>query len=257
MNSYAYPIQLPDNGPWNDIFQAVKQVPVFQALPEHLLAELLRNSEARWVAAREKVYEEGDEASHVFTVLSGVVRTFVCRPSDGLQWVSKLWVGPAVFGYQEILSGSLRKNHAEVQEKARILWTPKSSFLAALENTPRFAGALLREVNAQWTSSMDMEKSLVFDEVPQRLAALLVSYVRVFGVKSGDSIFISKNTEINELAHALAVNRKSIQRALAAFTSQGLVRRDRKHLYVTEFNALFCLAGQKSAGLEGPWKKDV
>ena len=67
------------------------------------------------------------------------------------------------------------------------------------------------------------QRALAHDDTETRLARLLVSYVEIFGVQTPEGFKIRIPLTQDELGDALAVNRRSIIRALQEWKDHNLV----------------------------------
>lgn len=229
--------------------------------PEEPAAELARCSlfaglarcelEAVARLATERVYEanhvvlvQGRPAEHVYVLLSGVVRVLISDHQGGEVTV-KIFTGPAVFGEMEALTGTTWIESVEVMRRARLLVFPVAAFEQVLDQWPLVCKRLLRDVCLRFRTSAKNQAHIAFDSVERRLAALVFSYVRVFGVPVAGGVQIMTRLLTQDmLARGVGATRKSIQRTFLEWHRSGLLSKQGQHYLVHDLDKLSELAGE-------------
>jgi CRP-like cAMP-binding protein len=227
----------------------LRAIPLFAASPPHILESWLRGSVMRTLRGGHMILAEGEDATHVFTLLSGVVRVFF-RGQERRKIVAKLFSGPAFFGEMEVLTGIPHLESVDVLQTARVLATPKAIFLEALRRDHALTARLLLDLSARFCVTAHLAKCAAFQTVEHRLASLLLSYGEVWGVLDGKVLRISRPMTLDELADGLGVNRRSIERTLSEFERRGWVSRHKKHLSLTDVRSLEQCSGELRLGVD-------
>lgn len=227
----------------------LQSIPLFAGSPPDVLEAWSRGSLLKTFRPGEVILEEGGEASHVFTLLSGVVRVYF-RGQDKKKIVAKLFSGPAFFGEMEVLTGIAHLEGVDVMQVARVVVTPKLVFLEALRRDHALTARLLLDLSARFCVTAHLAKSAAFQTAENRLASILLSYGEVWGITDGKVLRISRPMTLDELAEGLGVNRRSIERTLVGFEQRGWVSREKKHFVLHDIQALEQCSGELRLGVD-------
>ena len=179
----------------------------------------------------------GTLAEGVFVLAEGIVRIFH-QQEDGTQFTVKLLRAPDTFGEPEIIRSSPWIASVQALTLSRVLVIPRLSFLWALENDHGFCRAVLEDVNAKFFGTIQASRSLGFEGVKARLARVLLQYVEHFGREKEGRVVIRHPLTRERLASEVGVARRSVDRALKDFTSEGLLGQEKGWLVVEDARKL-------------------
>ena len=184
---------------------------------------------AMWAAGRvvrfapgEHLTREGDDVGYYWLLLAGSVRVFYASAS-GLEVTVKIFAAPAAWAEMQILTNHCHTEDCICVEDAVCFCLPKASFLRVLDEHPAFMRQVLVDTSARFLIATQNERALAFLTVPERLAHLLLSYLRVYGEDTGTGVKIATRLSHEQLAADLGVVKKSVTRALSQWSDEGII----------------------------------
>lgn len=232
-----------------ELRRLISSHPLLQDVEPACLDELLSKSVRRSFDVGQAILREGEIGKAFWILCSGGVRVFYTS-AEGLEVTVKLFSAPAVFGELELLHPIACMQTCAVIDDADCLALPRTAFLRLLERYPRFAKNLLIDMSARFIISAHHERALAFLTVPQRLAKLLLSYVRLYGSHEQHGVVLRISLSQTNLANELGVARKSVVRAFKDLTEAGILARQGPYFCVKDVDALISLAPPGILGLE-------
>lgn len=123
-----------------DIILFLKDVPLFESLTNHQLAEVARLAERVDYPSGHVLFNQGDPPDFLYLVRKGKVRIV----SAG-QEISRLGAGECV-GEMAVLAGTERSAAIETLEPCQFLRFDGDDFLALLDTYPEIQRALIRSL---------------------------------------------------------------------------------------------------------------
>lgn len=214
--------------------------PILRGVFAEHVKMLIDGGQTKTYAPGELLLREGASELFCFFLMSGSVKVFYTSP-DGLEVVVKVFGAPAVFGEMECTTGIPYLESVVAVERAKALRVPASVLQRALETSHALSLNLLRDLSARLCIAAQNENALAFLPVGVRLANLLLTYVRLYGVPVEGGTLIRVKLSQDELANGLGVARKSVSRTFKAWQEQGLVTKRAGCLVVSDVEALASL----------------
>lgn len=173
-------------------------------------------------APGEHLTREGDAVDFYWLLLKGSVRVYYAS-SEGFEVTVKIFAAPAAWAEMQILTEHVHTEDCVCVEEAHTLCVPRAQFSQFLDDHPRFMRQVLIDTSARFLIAAQNERALAFLTVPERLAHLLLSYVRVYGRDDGGGVKIDTKLSHEQLAQDLGVVKKSITRTLSQWTEEGVI----------------------------------
>ena len=211
--------------------------------------EVLDAGLVRSYAPGEFLSREGQKAWAYWFLLSGSVRVFYTSP-DGDEITVKLFAAPAAWAEMQVLHDYIHTEDCVATEPATVLCLPKTHFERILDAHPRFMKTVLLDAGARFLIATQHERALAFLTLPQRLAYLLLSYARLYGVVVDDVVVIRTRLSQNDLALGLGASRKSVARAFQEWKQNGLIGRRGRYTAVRNVEALTALLPDNLLGID-------
>jgi CRP-like cAMP-binding protein len=201
--------------------------PPMQACAKETSARLIAASEAVQYRANEPILEIGEAPDRVVVVSEGVVRIFHVK-EPGVEFTVKLLRGPAAVGLVEVVTGHTWAASVEALVPSAGIVVPNWALRAELERDPQLARAILGDLSTLFEGTIRANHHLGFDDCETRLLRLLLEYADHFGRPSPEGLVIRFALSLERLAREVGVNRRSIDRAMAALHKARLVERTPK-----------------------------
>lgn len=199
----------------------LKRVPLFSTLGDQALAGLAHQLRRRTFRRGTMIFHKDQAGDALYIVESGRIRIFL--PAARGEELTLNIAGPGdVFGELALLDGRSRSASAETLEDTVTFTISRDEFQRYLVATPQLAAALVEQLSNLLRHLTEYAESLAFLDVRARVARTLLEMAERYGVKK-DGIEIDLNLTQTDLAAMVGATRERVNRALAAFRTQGLV----------------------------------
>ncbi|MBK7859312.1 MAG: Crp/Fnr family transcriptional regulator [Archangiaceae bacterium] len=217
--------------------------PVFAQVSLDCVTEMAAAGVVRNFRAGEFLARESEPAEHYWVLLKGAVRAF-CTSATGQQVTVQLFAAPATWAENQLLHEQRLSESCVVVDRATVLQVPKREFLRIIWKYPALMLNVLRDASGRLLLANRRERSLALGDVSERLADLLMSYVRLFGVPTDGGTMIRIALSQNDLASDLGVALKSVSRAFKHLLTGGIVEKRGTRFVVKRPEALLAMASQ-------------
>lgn len=199
----------------------------FKEASEHLSQELLsHNRESQIFQDRERIFQEGDAAHHLYFIEEGNIKTFRGTQS-GKEMVTGVY-GPGDFVGQLSLLGheGTYLESAIVMEHAKLLDIPKEDFIKLVYQDKEIANKFLGIISNDMVHLQEKLVDIAYSSVDQRAAKALLE-LHEKGILKDDH---QKGVDIlrEDFATMIGVAKETAIRTLTKFRENGLVGTDKK-----------------------------
>ncbi len=209
----------------------LRTVPVFSALGEEDLAEVVAVTVPRDFAAGEMVFREGDSSDTCYVMRSGRVRA-LREHTDG-RTITLATFGPGdIFGELAMFDDERRSATIEALEATETAAILGSDMRRLLRAHPEIAVKLLAALGRRLRETNERLTRQSFQTVQSRVASALLELVSTAqGEGAGDSDVLITATQ-SELAQLAGSSRESASRFLAVLERAGVITQGRGRLTV-------------------------
>jgi CRP-like cAMP-binding protein len=197
----------------------IAAIPLFQGLSRGEYEDLAMIVVDQVIPRGQTIFEEGDEGSGFYVVLSGRVKIFKLSP-DGKEQILHILTGGEPFGEVPVFAGEKFPAHAQAMEDSRVFFFPRPAFVDLVKKTPSLALNMLAVLARRLRKFSSLIEDLSLKEVPGRLAAYLIYLAEGKKGKSEVILEISKN----QLASLLGTIPETLSRILAKLTREGFIK---------------------------------
>jgi CRP/FNR family transcriptional regulator len=229
-----------------DVFAArplLERHPVFAGVQAGCVAEVAAAGIARQFEPGEFLTRESDPAQFYWLLLKGSVRAF-CTSKSGQEVTMQLFGAPATWAETQLLHEQRHGESTVAVDRALVLQVPKRDFLRIIWKYPALMMNVLRDASGRLLLASQRERSLAFGDVSQRVADLLMSYVRIYGVPVEGGCMIRIPLSQGALASDLGIALKSVSRTFKHLVRDGLLEKRGTHFVVKNVEALRAMAPQ-------------
>lgn len=205
------------------------------------------------VPDRKAIATEGQPAQAAYFLSEGAAEIFHVS-EQGFSVMVKLVTAPTVLASPEVLAGepvylaSIRSAGTSTIHRLRRpqflqrLNEPNISLEATLDIVLAFLGAARMEVSRLHTT-----ESL--------LATVLLAYAEVFGTKDSSGCVIGLRRSQSDLAEAIGVAERSVNRIMTRWSSDGVVSKRRGRYILQDIDRLHDFAGDLAGCLVHRWRE--
>jgi len=211
--------------------------PFLETLDADALAAIDRVGMRRTVRPGATVLLEGELASRIGVIRSGLVKVTALHP-DGYEAVLAIRGPGELLGEVAAFDGGVRSASATALSDGEIQFIDTAAFEGLLGSHPSIAVALVRTLAARLRESDAHRLQFAADGVPRRLARTLVQLADEHGTVEGDTIVIDLAFTQDDLAGVVAASRDAVAKTLKTWRDQGLVETSRRRIVLCDAAAL-------------------
>jgi CRP-like cAMP-binding protein len=183
------------------------------------------------------VFVQGEQGERCFAIVSGAVKISAYH-SDGREAVLAM-LGPGdVFGELSPFDEAPRSADATAAEDTELLSLDGGALREAIGRHPQIGLALLRVLSKRLRLANESFQDVAFFDVGGRLARRLAELATTHGVKQDGGVLIDMPISQERLAQMIGATRESVNKALAALTRRGLVKRSGRRYVVSDIEEL-------------------
>lgn len=213
------------------------RIPLFSGLSRAQLDQFQSIALEKNFGRDELIFSEGDEGNGFYVVLRGTIKIFKVSP-DGKEHILHIFSVGQTFGEVPVFAGEHFPAHAQALQDARVLFFPRSAFVALLEKNPALSLKLLADLSLKLRQFTVQIENLSLKEIPARLATYLLYLADEQGCFDQVTLSISKG----QLASLLGTIPETLSRIFAKLTSQQLIQVDGRKIALLDTEGLKALA---------------
>jgi CRP/FNR family cyclic AMP-dependent transcriptional regulator len=213
--------------------QTLSKLSLFSRLGNEALLEIAPHIHERTFSPGQVIILEGEPCQAVYFVARGVVRT--CRLSpEGREHVLA-YLGPGEpFNLVPVLDGGPNLATVDALTDTMLYTIPCEHFRRVMRDHHEVALAIMEHLAAEVRRLSDMVEDLALHTVRTRLARFLLAYASAELGEVADGTQPPRRWTQEEIAAHIGTVRDVVGRALRTFADEGLIRRERGRLVVTD-----------------------
>jgi len=206
----------------------LQQVEIFQGLSEGELEALSASSSSRSFPKNTVVIHENDPADSLFVIESGKVKVY-CSDKNGKEFIMNTQSEGDYFGELALLDDSTRSASVRTVEKSSFCIIFKDDFNRVLDDHPKIARKLIRNLSQRVRKLTGDVKSLALQDVYGRVANVLMELAE----ERGDgSLFIPEKLTQQDIADRVGASREMVARILKDLTIGDYIRFEGRHIII-------------------------
>ena len=186
---------------------------------------------------KEMVFMEGDECTGLYIIRTGRVKVVRSSSSGKEQIISILNPGD-MLGFEIFYEGEFYKNSAVAMEDCELCYVDKNSFFRILEKEPRITRKLIISMGKELNHTYERIGNLGLLNAREKLAHLLYTLAKEYGVKQGSGIQLSLTLSRLEIAELLGITQETSIRLLKSFKEEGILEIRRKEIFIKSLDRL-------------------
>lgn len=215
---------------------------LFAGLDERTLDLLTAALRSRKYRRDEVIFHTDDPGDSLYVVASGSVKITVSS-DDGTEPAILTTIGPGgFFGELALLDGAPRSATAVAMDRVEALVLRREAFDRLVDSEPGLRRALLATLAAEIRRLTAQVEDLHFLDLPGRLARHLLREINTDGERAAGEVRLPWPYTQGELAGMIGGSRQSVNRLLADFVAQGLLRFEGDDLVIPDARRLAAAA---------------
>jgi CRP/FNR family transcriptional regulator len=218
--------------------EILRRAELFVGLPEEVLQKLAAHAIVKKLRRGEMLYSESDEATGLFVVSEGELRS-VRQSSDGREQVLSTARAGKTLAEAPVFGGGRYFSTVIADTPAVVLTIGHRDVQQVCHEHPELLWNVVRSLSQSIRTCAELIESLALRNVDQRLAMFLVSIARDQGRHSDDTITFELTLTRSEIASRIGSVREVISRSLAHLHELGLILvADRRTIKIPDIEAL-------------------
>ncbi len=201
----------------SEIAAAVRRVPLFSALDEMELRELLRICPTKSLSAGSQLFGPSQQAESFYVILAGKVKLYKLSVKGDEQILHMYGPGDT-FGEAAMWAGIRYPAHAEALADSSLLVVPRSALKDLIDRNTELGLAMLGGMSAKLREFNQLIEQLSFKEIPARLGNVLLD----LPARPGTNTVVLKQTK-RELAAQIGTIPETLSRAFKKLNAMGLI----------------------------------
>ena len=182
------------------------------------LASLSLDRKAHLIRKKQDIYLEGDDATRLYFVKTGRVKTVKTTPG-GKELVVGLHGPGEFFGYLPLLQHTPHGDSAVAVDESELLYIPKDDFTELLLRNPEVSQQFVRLLAGQVSGQAELLLAMAYNSIRRRVADLLVQLHEQAGGHAEATIQLTRD----DMAALVGTAPESLSRTLNEFKHDGLV----------------------------------
>ncbi|MFO1073723.1 MAG: helix-turn-helix domain-containing protein [Geminicoccaceae bacterium] len=201
----------------------VRHLAVCAALSEAQMPRLAAIAGNRRVETGQMLFQEGDRAEEVFTLIDGMLKLYKLM-SDGRRQIVGFMVPGDFLG---LAFGRTYVYSAEAVSPTQVCRFRRAPFLRLLEDCPALEKEILDRTSTELAAAQEQMLLLGRKTARERLASFLMALARRRGVKPGRALPLPMSR--SDIADYLGLTIETISRTMTAFRHERLIELPGKH----------------------------
>ncbi|HUO86586.1 MAG TPA: Crp/Fnr family transcriptional regulator [Thermoanaerobaculia bacterium] len=220
---------------------ALESSPFEADLPPAVRRAMAATGTGRDVTRHQRLFHQGDPASHLWFVASGRVKLTQVG-ADGQEVVVR-FVGPGeIFAGVALLPGASYPVNAEVVEAGRLLTWPHAVVARLAAEHPQLALKTTATIAARMSELQHRFRELATERVHQRIARALLRLARQAGRRTDEGVLIDHRLSRQDLAEMTGTTLFTVSRVLSRWEAEGILAVGRERVVVRDPHRLVAVA---------------
>jgi CRP-like cAMP-binding protein len=182
------------------------------------LASLSLDRKVHSVRKKQDVYLEGDEATRVYFVKAGRIKT-IKTTASGKELITALYGPGEFFGYLALLEGTPHHDSAVALEDAELVYIPQQDFTELLQRNPEVGRQFMRLLAGRVRAREQELLGMAYNSIRRRVADALLHLHEQATAAQHPTIQLTRD----DLAALVGTATESVIRTLSEFNQAGLI----------------------------------
>jgi CRP-like cAMP-binding protein len=218
--------------------EALRRCPLFSRVDDTTLAHCVESLRSRRYRRNETIFHQGDPGDSLYIIESGAVKIVLPDP-EGEEGAIIATLGPGdFFGELALLDGEEHSATAMALEATEALVLRRDAFDRLVDEEPDLRRALFAGLVGELRRLTNHVGELHFLNLPGRLARRIVRMAREVDPAASGEVRLPWPFSQSELAGMIGGTRQTVNRLLAEFTAEGLIRIEKETLVVPDLERL-------------------
>lgn len=215
----------------------LKQTDLFDVLDDDDLAQLSKSVKEKEVKRREQVFLPGQPGHVVYVLKAGRIKLSLMT-AEGRPLTLDILEPGDIFGEISPTENTRDDTVAEAMEDSYVCEMSQESFAMLIRANPELALRVVELMDENRRKFQVRLDELLYQDVPTRLARLLLRLAEEYGTVGPDGIRLRLGLTHEELANLIATTRETLSKFMSEFRARRLVDYDAKQILLLELPGL-------------------
>jgi len=223
----------------------LKQINLFDGMTREFGQMMEENTVMQEFEKGEKIYLGVDPASHIYILKVGRVK--VSQEPLGKKELIKAILYPGeIFGETGLIGAHSYIDEATALDRVIVCIMDVKYMQTLMEMHPSLGMAVTASLGKKLARMERKLESLIFKDAHGRILELLMRMAADHGQHDDDEIVVQHNLTHQDLANLTATSRQTVTTVLNELSDAGLIRLERKRIFVKDLAALGMEASRQS-----------
>lgn len=200
----------------------LSEVYIFAGLGDADLDLLAERTVRKRLEAREELCHKGDVGDEAYAILHGKLKASATS-EDGREITFSISKEGEVVGEVAMLSGGRRTATVTALTAAEVLVIRRRELLDVVRRQPEIAIACMAALAGRLAHVSEAMEEVLFRNLPNRLARLLVALVDEYGVDEREGTRIALRLSQTEIGNLVGASREAVNKQMRAFEQNGVL----------------------------------
>lgn len=207
---------------------------LFKGVHERDLEELAVLLRARTFPRGVYLWHTGDPAETACLIVRGQVKVSRIN-AHGDEFVTSMFLAGEIFGEMSlVVEDPVRLMDAQAVDPTECLVLSRDAFLRYLDDHPRVMRRMLATLATNIRRMDETFAESAFLNISGRVARKLLDLAELHGEQTADGIRIRMRLSQGTLAGMVIASRENVNRSLARFATEGLIKRDARFITIID-----------------------
>jgi CRP-like cAMP-binding protein len=212
----------------------LRNVPIFSELSDQDLEKIVGLGVQKKYRKGSIILLEEETGAALFVIVYGKVK-IVRMDDDGREVILSILSDSDFFGEMAILDGLTRSASVVATTKSELFMIHRKDFISLLNEYPRVAIALLRELTGRLRKANSQIKSLSLKDAAGRVANVILQLADDIGMFRKGRVEIDELPLQQDLANMAGTSRETISRMIHRFIKKGYLQLQGNKLIINDY----------------------
>ncbi len=215
----------------------LKRFNFFTCLSQNEMMEFSRKALEKRYAKKEMIFLPGDRGDKVYLLKAGVVK--ISKYAENGKEVILAMINPGeIFGEMALIDPTPREHVAEAVMDSYLCIVDREMFMQYLRRNPEMSMQITKIIGLKFKRLRQKVEDLVFRNVYQRLAGLLIHLTDTYGYDKGGKTYLYIKLTHADMASLIGSTRETTTAILNEFKRENLIDFDGRKLVILDFDRL-------------------
>lgn len=214
---------------------------IFCQLEHEELSEVNNHKVVNLYKKGQVIFHQGNPPFGLYCISTGKIKVTKVG-NDGKESIVRLATGGDVLGHRSLFSNENYSASATALEDTTICFLDKKFIIKAIQDQPSIALNIIHKMSREMGMAEAKGAAMFQKNVRERLAELLLSLGKSYGVKASQGTKVDIKLTREEIASMIGTASETVIRTISEFKEEGIIKQEGKIIYLIDEEALLDIA---------------